>query len=240
MTAGALALALIAGVLSVLSPCVLPILPVVLGAAASEHRWGPAVLAIGLSISFVAIGLFAATVGYSIGLDAEIFRRGAAALMVITGTVLLVPRFQEQLALAGAPLANWSDRHFAGTRRNGLAGQLSIGLLLGAVWSPCVGPTLGAASILAAQGRDLGAVAATMLAFGLGAALPLAALGVLSRDALVRWRARLIAGGARARAAFAIVLVAIGLLVLTGLDKRIETFAVDNSPQWLTDVTTRF
>jgi cytochrome c biogenesis protein CcdA len=240
MTAGALALALIAGVLSVLSPCVLPILPVVLGAAASEHRWGPAVLAIGLSISFVAIGLFAATVGYSIGLDAEIFRRGAAALMVIAGTVLLVPRFQEQLALAGAPLANWSDRHFAGTRRNGLAGQLSIGLLLGAVWSPCVGPTLGAASILAAQGRDLGAVAATMLAFGLGAALPLAALGVLSRDALARWRARLIAGGARARAAFAIVLVAIGLLVLTGLDKRIETFAVDNSPQWLTDVTTRF
>jgi cytochrome c-type biogenesis protein len=240
MTAGALALALIAGVLSVLSPCVLPILPVVLGAAASEHRWGPAVLAIGLSISFVAIGLFAATVGYSIGLDADIFRRGAAALMVIAGTVLLVPRFQEQLALAGAPLASWSDRHFSGTRRNGVAGQLSLGLLLGAVWSPCVGPTLGAASILAAQGRDLGAVAATMLAFGLGAALPLAALGVLSRDALARWRARLIAGGARARAAFAIVLVAIGLLVLTGLDKRIETFAVDNSPQWLTDVTTRF
>jgi cytochrome c biogenesis protein CcdA len=240
MTAGALALALIAGVLSVLSPCVLPILPVVLGAAASEHRWGPAVLAVGLSISFVAIGLFAATVGYSIGLDAEIFRRGAAALMVIAGTVLLVPRFQEQLALAGAPLASWSDRHFAGTRRNGLAGQLSLGLLLGAVWSPCVGPTLGAASILAAQGRDLGAVAATMLAFGLGAGLPLAALGILSRDALARWRARLIAGGARARAAFAVVLVAIGLLVLTGLDKRIETFAVDKSPQWLTDVTTRF
>jgi cytochrome c biogenesis protein CcdA len=228
MTAGALALALIAGVLSVLSPCVLPILPVVLGAAASEHRWGPAVLAVGLSISFVAIGLFAATVGYSIGLDAEIFRRGAAALMVVAGTVLLVPRFQEQLALAGAPLANWSDRYFAGTRRDSFAGQLSIG------------PTLGAASILAAQGRDLGAVAATMLAFGLGAALPLAALGVLSRDALARWRARLIVGGARARAAFAIVLVAIGLLVLTGLDKRIETFAVDNSPQWLTDVTTRF
>ena len=160
--------------------------------------------------------------------------------MVSAGTVLLVPRFQEQLALAGAPLASWSDRHFAGTRRNGLAGQLSLGLLLGAVWSPCVGPTLGAASILAAQGRDLGAVAATMLAFGLGAGLPLAALGILSRDALARWRARLIAGGARARAAFAVVLVAIGLLVLTGLDKRIETFAVDKSPQWLTDVTTRF
>jgi len=55
MAFGALALAFVAGVLSILSPCVLPILPIVLGAAASEHRWGPAVLAMGLAISFVAI-----------------------------------------------------------------------------------------------------------------------------------------------------------------------------------------
>jgi cytochrome c-type biogenesis protein len=240
MTAGALALAFVAGLLSILSPCVLPILPVVLGAAASEQRWGPAVLAVGLSISFVAIGLFAATIGYSIGLDADVFRRASAALMIVVGTVLLVPRFQAQLAIAGAPLASWGDRHFAATRRHGLAGQLWLGLLLGAVWTPCVGPTLGAASILAAQGRNLGEVAATMLAFGLGAALPLAALGALSRDALLRWRARLAAGGAHARAAFAILLVLIGLLVLTGVDKRIETFVVDHSPQWLTDLTTRF
>ena len=240
MTAGALALAFVAGLLSILSPCVLPILPVVLGAAASEQRWGPAVLAVGLAISFVAIGLFAATIGYSFGLDADVFRRAAAALMIVVGTVLLVPRFQARLALAGAPLASWGDRHFAGARGNGLAGQLWVGLLLGAVWTPCVGPTLGAASILAAQGRNLGQVGATMLAFGLGAALPLAALGALSRDALLRWRARLAAGGAGARAAFAILLVAIGLLVLTGLDKRVETFVVDHSPQWVTDLTTRF
>ena len=63
MAFGALALAFVAGVLSILSPCVLPILPIVLGAAASEHRWAPAVLAAGLAISFVTIGLFAATVG---------------------------------------------------------------------------------------------------------------------------------------------------------------------------------
>ncbi|MFZ1149243.1 MAG: cytochrome c biogenesis protein CcdA, partial [Xanthobacteraceae bacterium] len=115
-----------------------------------------------------------------------------------------------------------------------------VGLLLGAVWSPCVGPTLGAASILAAQGRDLGGVAATMLAFGVGAALPLAALGLLSREALLRWRTHLLSGGARAKMLFAVALVAIGVMVLTDLDKRIETFAVNESPQWLTDLTTRF
>src|SRR6516162_2609624 len=240
MAFGSPILAFVAGVLTILSPCVLPILPIVLGAAASEHRWGPAALAAGLAVSFVAIGLFAATIGYSIGLDTELFRNVAAVLMVAVGVILLMPRFQERLALAGAPLANWSDHHFGAIRHSGLAGQILAGVLLGTVWSPCVGPTLGAASILAAQGRDLAEVGATMLAFGLGAALPLAALGLLSREALLRWRTRLMTGGVHAKAAFAIVLVAIGILVVTGLDKRVETLLVDRSPQWLTDLTTRF
>jgi cytochrome c-type biogenesis protein len=240
MPLASVALAFVAGLLSILSPCVLPIVPIVLGAAASEHRWGPAALAAGLSVSFVAIGLFVATIGYSIGLGADLLRIVGAGLMIAVGVVLLVPRFQLQLALAGAPLANWSDRRLGVSAKSGLVGQASIGLLLGAVWSPCVGPTLGAASLLAAQGRDFGEVGATMLAFGLGAGLPLVALGVLSREAMLRWRTRLTAGGARARAAFAMLLVAIGLLILTGLDRRVETLLVAHSPPWVIDLTARF
>ena len=240
MAIGSLGLAFIAGMLSILLPCVLPILPIVFGAAASEHRWGPAALAAGLAASFVVIGLFVATIGYSIGLDGDRLRYVAATLVISIGVVLLVPRLQAQLAAAGAPLQTWSDRRFGGSPRSGIAGQVSVGLLLGAVWSPCVGPTLGAASILAAQGRDLGAVGATMLSFGLGAGLPLAALGLLSREAVLRWRSRMMSGGARARAAFAMLLVASGVLVVSGLDKRIETLAVAHSPQWLTGLTSRF
>src|SRR5260370_823041 len=135
MTLASLALALAAGMLSVLSPCVLPILPIVLGAAASERKWGPVALAIGLSISFVAICLFA---------------------------------------------------------------------------------------------------------FGLGAALPLLALGLLSREAMVRWRHRLASASKGAKAGLGALFVAIGVLVLTSLDKSIETALVEASPQWLTDLTTRF
>src|SRR4029077_6478325 len=109
---GAVSLAfLLAGVLSILSPCVLPILPIVLGAAASEHRFGPAALAAGLSVSFVVVGLFAATIGYSIGLDLGVFRNVAAVLMIAVGAILLVPRLQTQLAVAGAPVANWGSRY---------------------------------------------------------------------------------------------------------------------------------
>lgn len=79
-----------------------------------------------------------------------------------------------------------------------------------------------------------------MLSFGLGAGLPLAALGLLSREAILRWRTRMMSGGARAKTAFGILLVMIGVLIVTGFDKRAETLVVDHSPQWLTDLTTRF
>src|SRR3546814_2603750 len=80
-------LALLAGILSTLSPCVLPLLPLVLGAAASEHRFGPVALAAGLAASFVAIGLFVATIGFSVGLDTSLFRALAAVILVGFGLV---------------------------------------------------------------------------------------------------------------------------------------------------------
>jgi cytochrome c-type biogenesis protein len=239
MTLGSLALALAAGMLSVLSPCVLPILPIVLGAAASKQRWGPVALAIGLSVSFVAIGMFVATMGFAVGLDTDLFRYVAAMLIVAIGLVLLLPGFQTQLAVASGPIANWADTHFSGIS-SGASGQFWVGVLLGAVWSPCVGPTLGAASLLAAQGRDLGQVSVIMFTFGVGAALPLLALGLLSREAMMRWRHRLAGAGQSAKAGLGALLIAIGALVLTGLDKSVETMLVNASPQWLTDLTTRF
>ena len=98
-------LAFLAGILSVLSPCVMPLLPLVLGAAASEHRMGPAALAAGLAISFVAIGLFVATIGFSIGLDGDVFRRAAAVLLILVGIVLMVPVMQVRLATAAGPMS---------------------------------------------------------------------------------------------------------------------------------------
>ncbi|MGO9700541.1 MAG: cytochrome c biogenesis CcdA family protein [Xanthobacteraceae bacterium] len=237
---GTLALAFTAGVLSVLSPCVLPILPIVLGAAASDRKAGPVALAAGLSISFVSVGLFVATVGYSLGLDADVFRNVAASLIVAIGVVLMLPRLQAQLAAASGPIANWTDQHFGSRRGSGLSGQFWIGVLLGAVWSPCVGPTLGAASLLAAQGRNLPQVAVTMVVFGIGAALPLLLLGLVSREAMARWRGRILSAGQVTKAGLGVGLIAIGALVLTGVDRSFEAALVAASPEWLTDLTTRF
>jgi cytochrome c biogenesis protein CcdA len=231
--------AFLAGILSTLSPCVLPLIPIVIGAATGEHRLGPVALALGLALSFVAIGIFVATLGFAVGLDHELFRSVAAVVLVLIGGVLLVPRLQERVAYASGPIGNWAQEHAGGFSTRGLGGQFLVGLLLGVVWSPCVGPTLGAASVLAARAENLGGVAFTMFAFGLGAALPLLLVGLMSREALLRWRARLLMAGGGGKALMGALLVAVGLLILTGLDKRLETLLVDVSPDWLTALTTR-
>jgi cytochrome c-type biogenesis protein len=240
MLLGSAAFAFLAGILSTLSPCVLPLLPIILATAVGEHRLGPLALAAGLAVSFVVVGVFIATIGYGIGLDTGFFRTLAALLLVGIGVVLLVPRLQMEFAAAAGPISGWTESRFGGLDTSGLHGQFGLGLLLGAVWSPCVGPTLGAASVLASQGQDLGQVTLVMLAFGLGAAVPLVLLGLLSRDTLMRWRGRLMDAGKSGKLVLGGLLVVLGLLILSGLDKRLETLIVEASPAWLTEITTRY
>ncbi len=240
MAPGSIAFGFVAGVLSTLSPCVLPLLPLVLGGAMAAHRYGMAALAAGLVLSFVGIGLFVATIGFSIGLDGDVFRSLSAVLLAGAGVVLLSGWLQRRLAVAASGVGSAGDRLLRRLSPGGLAGQLVIGLVLGAAWSPCVGPTLGAASLLAAQGRSLPAVGAVMAAFGLGTALPLLAVGMLSRAALLHWRGRMVGAGRAGRYALGGAALAVAALILTGADRPLEAALVGASPTWLTDLTTRF
>lgn len=229
----------LAGTLSILSPCILPLLPIVLGAAASKHRFGPLALAAGLTVSFTAVGLFVATIGFAIGLDGEIIRQGGGVLLAAVGLVLLVPVLSARFATAAGPASNWIESRLGSVGDGeGLAPQFAMGLVLGAVWSPCVGPTLGAASLLAAQGQSLGQVGLVMLLFGLGAALPLAIIGTASREVLMKWRTRMLAAGSMGKMLLGGFLLLIGVLVATGMDKVLEAWLIDLSPEWLTRLTT--
>jgi cytochrome c-type biogenesis protein len=235
-----LALAFAAGLLSILSPCVLPLVPIVLGAAIVAHPLGALALAAGLALSFTVLGLLLALVGFGLGIDPGMFRVAAAVIMIALGAVLLVPAWQARLAAAGGPFSSWTERHFGGFASSGLAGQFAIGLLLGAVWSPCVGPTLGAASLLASQGQDLARVTLTMAVFGIGAALPLILLGLLSRVTLMRVRSKLMSAGKFGKGALGAAFILIGVAIVSGTDKKIEAALVEASPRWLTELTTSF
>ena len=226
-----------AGSLSILSPCVLPLVPVVLGTASSKGKYGPLLLCAGLVLSFVIIGMFVSLIGFSIGLDGKFFRVISAVMLIAIGLLLAAPILQRQFAVASGPFGNWAQEKF-GCGEAG--GQFGIGLLLGAVWSPCVGPTLGAASVLAAQGQNLAQVAITMISFGLGVATPLVIIGMMSRELLMRWRGRMLSSGSMAKSVLGVLFVFTGIMIVSGQDKFLEAKLVEASPEWLTKLTTRF
>jgi cytochrome c-type biogenesis protein len=195
-------------------------------------------LATGVALSFTAIGLFVATIGFSIGLDMTVFRTGAAVLLIIVGAVLLVPRLQVGFATAAGPVSNWTQSRFSSLSTSGISGQFGVGLLLGAVWTPCVGPTLGAASVMAARGENLGMVTLTMLAFGIGTALPLLLLSTLSREALLRWRGRMMNTASVLKMALGVLLILAGAMTLSGLDRTVQAALLDILPNWMLSLTT--
>src|ERR1700723_2206293 len=155
------------------------------------QRSGAYWLAGGVATSFTITGLFVATIGFAIGLDGDLFRTASAVLLVLLGLALISSSIQARLGVAAGGLSGAGDRIIRRLSLTSAAGQFVVGLLLGMVWSPCVGPTLGAASVLAAQGKDLGQVAGTMAMFGIGSAVPLLLLGLLSRQRVLRWRGAL-------------------------------------------------
>jgi cytochrome c biogenesis protein CcdA len=231
-----LILAFLAGLLSVLSPCVLPLAPIVIAGAASKDPRGPVALALGLALTFGIVGGTVASFGVEFGAT-DALRFVAAAIMVAAGLTLLIPALSHAVERALAPLARFGEALSNRLPAAGLLGSFAAGIVLAFAWAPCVGPTLGAAFALAASGGSLAAAMATMFVFALGAALALLAAGFGLGKLAGR---RALASPARfGRAALAIVLIVAGGAILTGLDRRFEAAVVQATPDWFVALTTR-
>ncbi len=239
LTATSYGLSFLAGVLSTLSPCVLPLVPILMGSAASTHRYGTLALVGGLMLSFTLIGVGLGSLGGSIGVEQDTLRVVGGVLLIVFGAVLVSSRLQDRFSAAVSRLGVGQGL-LARFNLSGLHGQFLLGLLLGIVWSPCVGPTLGVAITLASQGQALAQVATVMLIFSLGAGLPLLAIGMLSRQAMGKWRGRMMEAGQKAKKIFGAALLLIGILVLSGADKDFEKWAVNAMPDWLVTLTSRY
>lgn len=234
---GACLVGFAAGALSALSPCVLPLLPAALAGALERHRLGALSLAAGLAASATVVGFAIATLGFA--LDRDLVRLAAGALLVAFGLVLLVERVDVAFARATTPIASAAARTLARLRPRGLGGQFVVGALLGALWTPCGGPTLGSAISLAAQRRSLGSAAAVMAAYSLGAVVPVLLLAYGSRRLVARPE-RLAALSRVGKPAVGVALLLFGLLSVSGADKAVETALLDHMPAWLVDLATRF
>jgi cytochrome c biogenesis protein CcdA len=227
----------LAGLLTIINPCILPVIPLTLASAASSGPRGPVALAAGMSLSFTVLGVATAAIGPAAGLSPEAISQVGALMMVAFGLVLLVPRFNLAFSTAAAGVANYATRESARWSGDGNLAQFGGGALLGAVWSPCIGPTLGGAIALASQQASLGWATAIMLAFSLGVSTIILALSYGTREALGARRQNLRELSAWSKPIMGVVFVAVGVSLFLGLHHRVEAALVGAMPAWLQDLS---
>jgi cytochrome c-type biogenesis protein len=232
-----LGLALVAGLLTTLNPCVLPLLPVVAGSAAARHRAGLFALGGGMALSFTGLGVVLAGGGMLLGLRDDQWRVVAAVVMLVFGAILASDHLQSTFSRLTAGLGARGDGWASRLRSDHPAAQAVVGAVLGVAWTPCIGPTLGAAMSLAAAGESLGAATLVMFVFSVAAVTPLIGAGLASRRLVASHRERMARIGRIGRRVMGVGLLAVGLLVLTGADKRVESWLLDLSPEWLLRLT---
>lgn len=232
--------AYLAGVLTLINPCVLPVIPIVLASATGASRYGPVALALGMSVSFVVFGVFVTAFGATIGLTQDLLGQIGAVLLILFGLTLLVPALSRRFEAATAGFSAGADAQMNSLSAGGVKGQFIGGMLLGAVWSPCIGPTLGGAIALASQGQNLFWVTLIMIAFAAGVSTFIIGIGLGTREA-IRARATSLRGVAeRSKPILGAAFLAVGVMLFFRLHHVLEAGLISAMPIWLQDVSVTF
>ena len=218
--------ALIAGLVTAVSPCVLPILPIVLASGADGDRRRPYLVIAGLIASFSFFTLASVQIIQALHLPSSTLRDAAIVVIAVFGLTLLVPalataweRATARVPAVGARLA-----------RPGVAGGLITGVGLGLVWTPCAGPILGAITSLAVTAPNSSATLALVVAYAIGAGIPLLGIALGGRAALARLHLR--AASARASRVFGVLVLATAGLMAVGADTAISADLTSALPDW--------
>jgi cytochrome c biogenesis protein CcdA/thiol-disulfide isomerase/thioredoxin len=211
-------IAFLAGAFSVLTPCILPVLPALLVVSEGQGRGRVAGIVVGLVTSFCLAILLLTAIVDALGIPSDVLRYVAAAFLLIFGLILLVPYLDEKFQMAAQVVVSRAPTQNQG---NGFVGGLLAGATLGLVWAPCAGPIIGGiTSSIATEGLGRDAVVATV-AYGLGMMIPLTAVILGGRKLVTKLR-RASGNGRRINVAMGIVLVATSLLFFSGFDNTLN------------------
>ncbi|HEY7826883.1 MAG TPA: cytochrome c biogenesis protein CcdA [Candidatus Limnocylindrales bacterium] len=215
-----LAFAFIAGVLTILAPCTLPVVPLILGAAAADGRRRVAGLLLGFGLAFVGTTILLASALAAAGLTTSTLRVAAAVVLGAAGLSLALPRLGARLDRRFGPLAR-SGVHLADRSPNsGFAGGLVLGGAIGLIWAPCVGPIMAAVIAVAVSRGPSVETLAVAVAYVAGAAIPLGLIAAWGRRATRSLGA--VARGGRLQRSFGVAMVLSALLVVSGLDLPVQ------------------
>ncbi|WP_298886683.1 cytochrome c biogenesis CcdA family protein [uncultured Bradyrhizobium sp.] len=218
--------AVLAGILTIAAPCTLPMLPILLGASIGHNsRTRPAMIALGFVVSFSAVALLLGALTRAFDFDPNVLREAAAVLLLGFGLLMLWPAPFEWLSIR---LNGWLNLgSVGGAQREGALGGLVLGTTLGLVWTPCAGPVLGSILTLVATSRNLAWAGTLLVAYAIGAAIPMLAIAYGGQAATTRVRS-LVRISPRLQQGFGVVVIAFALAAYFQYDTLIVA--------WLTSI----
>ncbi len=219
-------IAFLAGIVTAISPCVLPVLPIAMAGAVTGGRRRPLGIVAGFVTTLVVFTLALTAALEAVGLSASGQRNLGVALLVVFGLTMVVPALGDRLSGALAPLTRLGARLPKGG--DGLAGGVVMGMGLGLVWAPCAGPVFSAIAAANATDVDGAETWLVLSAYALGAALPMLGIMLGGKRLARRFAPRAVA----IRAGMGVLLVATGALIFTGADTRLTAWIVDAVPSY--------
>jgi cytochrome c biogenesis protein CcdA len=211
------ALALLAGVVTVASPCILPMLPILLGASVGRtDAVRPVLIVAGFVATFSGTALAFGASTHVLGVSHEAVRRGAIAALAGFGLLAIFPRPFERIAAALAPLTDAATR-FGDGAGAGRLGGLAVGATLGVLWTPCAGPVLASILALVATAETPARAAPLLVSYAIGSSLPMLAIAYGSQAVTARLR-RAARHADAIRRAFGVAVLAVALAMLAQVD----------------------
>jgi cytochrome c-type biogenesis protein len=223
MSAVPFTLAFAGGFLTILSPCILPILPLLLGTSLRSHRFGPVALVAGLIGGFALAGsLLGITVSWFAG-AASILRNLAICVLFVMGILALFPSLSNRVF---GRFGIGGDT----SKATGLWGEFWIGSQLGLVWTPCAGPVLGTILTLAAIEHDALSAFGLLVVYGLGAGIPMLLVAYGSRSLSQKLQSLRSKSEIIQRIGGAVVAVT-ALAILFGWDTQVQLWLAPFFPQ---------
>ena len=235
-----LTLAYTAGLLTLINPCVLPILPVVISSALTAGRFGPVALMCGMTTAFVAAGLTLPALGLLLDIHPEAIITLGATGMIIFGLFLVFPWAWLGFSVPTHVIANTSNKWIDSLEPASLRGQFIGGALLGLVWTPCVGPTLGAALSLAFLGENLSRAGFVMTAFALGTSTVMLLVAYVARSTVAFNRESVRALARVSRPVMGVVFIVLGTAVVFGIHYLLEFWLLLLIPEWIIDLSVSY
>lgn len=222
------AAAFVAGVASVLSPCVLPIAPAIMaGSVGSRYR--PLAIVAGMSLTFTLMGGIFTALGVSTGLSGDLLRYLFIATIFLFGAVMVSPELKSRFSALGSRVTGRA-RVKGG---EGVLGGFVLGASLGIVWIPCVGPILGSVLALAALQETVLQGTVLLALYSLGTSIPLLSLAYGGKAAAARLDAFKSRGRTLEKVA-GVVLIATAVAMVLGLDKAVQVALLPYFPELAT------